>query len=99
MGDAAPQPTQLVRIHVVVGAGGPGVGELGPEEVTDLLFHLREADVGLQGLLLQQHGQQQSYILESSTFVVTVFVEDEGGPRRQQFKAVYHRSTALCLES
>lgn len=84
---------------MVIGAGGPGVGELGPEKVTDPLFHLLEADVGLQCLLLQQHGQQQGHVLESSTFMVTVLVEDEGGPGRQQLKAVYHCSTAPSLES
>jgi len=99
VGDAAPQPTQLVGVHVVVGAGSPGVGELGPEEVADPLFHLLEADVGLQRLLLQQHGQQQGHVLESSTFVIAVLVEDEGSPRWQQLEAVYHCSTVPSLES
>lgn len=94
VGDAAPQPAQLVRVHVVVGAGGAAAGELGPEEVPDSLLHLPEADVALQRVLLQQHRQQQGHILEGGALVVTVLVEDEGGPGGQQLEAVNHRGPA-----
>lgn len=98
MGDAAPQPAQLVRVHAVVGAGAPGAGELGPEEVTDPLLHLLEADAALQHVLLQQHRQQQGHVLEGGALVVAVLVEDEGGPGGQQLEAVNHRGPAAGLE-
>lgn len=98
MGDAAPQPAQLVRVHAIVGAGDRAAGELGPEEVPDPLLHLLEADVAVQRVLLQQHGQQQGHVLEGGALVVAVLVEDERGAGGQQLEAVNDRGSAPGVE-
>lgn len=47
VGDAAPQPAQLVRIHAVEGVGRVRVGEPGPEKISHFFFCFPRADTGL----------------------------------------------------
>ncbi len=88
MGDAAPQSTVLVSVHLIEGSLVAGAHQPFLNIVLHHLLHFLQTQIIADLILRQQHSEQQEHLLVCGVLMVAVAIKNEGGAWRQLFEAV-----------